>query len=74
MDEDMDEEDRYLTPAEVSRIFRVTPRTITSWCENGKLKHYKTPGGHRRIPLEEVLRYVRATHSLNVLGDDGRPL
>lgn len=61
----------FLTMAEVGRIFRVAPRTVTQWCDDGILEHIKTPGGHRRIPLREVLRYTRATNGVYVLGDDG---
>lgn len=67
-----DPDEHVLTVTEVARIFRVQPRTITYWCEAGRIKSYKTPGGHRRIPMSEVMKYVRATNGIRVLGDDGR--
>lgn len=66
------DDDPLLTVTEVARIFRVTPRTITGWCDKGWLPSFKTPGGRRRIPISEVMRYVRATNGIRVLGDDGR--
>ena len=34
----------------------VTPPTIIKWIKEGHLKTIKTPGGHRRIPAEEINR------------------
>lgn len=47
--------DRLLTPGEVARMFRVTPRTVTRWCEQGRLSYVVTPGGHRRFPQSTVI-------------------
>lgn len=46
--------DRLLTPAEVSAIFRVDPKTVTRWAGSGKLAAVKTPGGHRRFWKSDV--------------------
>jgi excisionase family DNA binding protein len=37
-----------LTPAEVAAMFRVTPKTVTAWANEGKLRSVRTIGGHRR--------------------------
>ena len=47
-----------LTPAEVAAIFNVDPKTVTSWSKAGKLSAVKTPGGHRRFPLSEVVELM----------------
>lgn len=43
-----------LTPAEVSAIFRVDPKTVTRWAKAGKLTSVRTLGGHRRYLTSEV--------------------
>jgi excisionase family DNA binding protein len=45
---------RLLTPAEVAAIFRVDPKTVTRWAEDGKLTAVRTLGGHRRFPEAEI--------------------
>jgi len=43
-----------LTPAEVARLFRVDPKTVTRWAKAGKLTAIRTLGGHRRYRRSEV--------------------
>jgi len=43
-----------LTPAEVATMFRVDPKTVTRWANDGKLSFIRTPGGHRRYMEVEV--------------------
>ena len=43
-----------LTPAEVAKIFRVDPKTVTRWAKAGKLTAIRTLGGHRRYRKSEV--------------------
>jgi len=47
-------DDALLTPAEVARMFRVSPKTVTRWARSGKLTALKTLGGHRRFRVGEV--------------------
>jgi excisionase family DNA binding protein len=47
-------EEPLLTPAEVSALFRVDPRTVTRWAITGRLHSRRTPGGHRRFYEREV--------------------
>ncbi len=49
---------RLLTPAEVSVMLRVDPKTVTRWARAGKLSSVRTPGGHRRYDEREVLKYL----------------
>jgi excisionase family DNA binding protein len=46
------------TPKEVARIMRVDPKTVTRWAKAGKMRVIYTPGGHVRIPQEEVDRML----------------
>lgn len=51
--------ERLLTPAEVAKIFRVDPKTVTRWAAVGVLVSIRTPGGHRRFPESAVLAYFK---------------
>lgn len=64
MKKNKDPSGRLLTRAEVAKIFRVSPSTITRWAEAGKLPTVKTLGGHRRYEAEAVLEL--ATHLTTV--------
>jgi len=47
-----------LTPAEVAKLFRVDPKTVTRWAKAGKLTAIRTLGGHRRYRKSEVLELL----------------
>lgn len=47
-------EDTLLTPAEVATRFRVDSKTVTRWAQAGRLRSFKTLGGHRRYSAAEV--------------------
>jgi excisionase family DNA binding protein len=61
-DEPRNEDDELLTPAEVAKMFRVDPKTVTRWHQAGKISAIRTLGGHRRFYASEVRR---------LLGEDG---
>lgn len=47
-----------LTPGEVAKIFRVSPKTVARWAAVGMLPVVRTPGGHgrfRRSDVDELL-------------------
>jgi len=48
------EQEVLLTPAEVAKMFRVDPKTVTRWAKAGKLTAIRTLGGHRRFRRSEV--------------------
>lgn len=52
--------DRLLTPAEVAKLFRVDPKTVTRWAAAGKLKSTRTLGGHRRFLASDVKALLQA--------------
>jgi excisionase family DNA binding protein len=53
-------DDKLLTPAEVARIFRVNPKTVTRWARSGKISAVRTLGGHRRYYRSEIERAIEA--------------
>jgi DNA-binding transcriptional MerR regulator len=53
---EQDDKGRVLTPADVGRMFRVDPKTVTRWANSGLLPEgFLTPGGHRRWFEADVL-------------------
>lgn len=52
-----------LTTGDVAKICNVAPRTVSKWFDSGQLKGYRIPGSKdRRIPLSELLRFMRANN------------
>ena len=44
----------FYTPQEVAQFFGVTAKTISNWCDAGRLPYIVTAGGHRRIPVSAL--------------------
>jgi excisionase family DNA binding protein len=43
-----------LTPSEVGKLFRVSPKTVTRWARQGRITSVRTLGNHRRYRASEV--------------------
>jgi len=50
---------RLLSPRELSEALGVSESSLKRWVDAGKLRAMKTEGGHRRIALDEAVRFVR---------------
>ncbi len=48
-----------LTVVKASKYCNVSPKTIINWIEAGKIKAYKTVGGHRRINIADLEHFMR---------------
>jgi len=46
---------KVLVVSEVADLFRVHPKAVVRWCNDGKLPHFATLGGHRRFYEDEIL-------------------
>ena len=71
----MSDTERLLTPGEVARMFRVTPKTVARWATTGRLASVRTLGGHRRYrerDVSEVLTEEVLTEQARQLWDDLR--
>jgi excisionase family DNA binding protein len=55
-------DERILTTGEVALRMHVDARTVVHWCDSGKLKYFRTPGGHRRIRLSDLTDAVNGAH------------
>ena len=58
---------RLLTPRQAAEILSISYPTIKNWIYKGKFRTMKIPGGHHRIPEEDIEKHLRAT-----LGAGGR--
>lgn len=53
--------ERLLSPRDVATAIGVSESSLKRWADEGLLNVTRTVGGHRRIALREVLRYIRQT-------------
>lgn len=51
-----DENERVLSAKETAEIFGVPENTVRFWADTGRLKSFKTAGGHRRFRESDVLK------------------
>lgn len=47
--------DAVLTPRDVAALFRVDPSTVSRWVRAGHLPSVRTPGGHHRYRMADVM-------------------
>lgn len=50
---------KYFTTFEASRLLGVSLPTIVNWVKANRLKAHKTPGGHRRISRDDLLKFLQ---------------
>jgi excisionase family DNA binding protein len=51
--------DRLLSPKQVADAIGASESSVKRWCDQGRLTTVKTAGGHRRISVQEALRFAR---------------
>ena len=44
----------WLSLTEASRRLKVHPATLREWADRGRIRTFRTPGGHRRFSVEDV--------------------
>lgn len=54
------------TTFQAAKLLGVSPPTVIKWTNDGKIRSYRTPGGHRRIPAG-VLQDFLETYQENTL-------
>lgn len=47
------------SPKQVARALGVSESSLKRWCDRGLLETVRTAGGHRKLPICDVLRFVR---------------
>jgi excisionase family DNA binding protein len=50
----------WLTSSEAAARLHVSPKTVARWASEGRLKHRRTLGGHRRFDPELLDALVQA--------------
>jgi excisionase family DNA binding protein len=50
-----------LTPKELAEAIGASESSLRRWVDGGRLRISRTAGGHRRIPVEEAVRFIRET-------------
>lgn len=48
-----------LTTMQAARCCKTSQMTISRWIKSGKIKAYKTPGGHNRIIKEDLFEFMK---------------
>lgn len=48
-----------LSPRDVAEVIGVSESSIKRWADSGCLRTTRTAGGHRRITLQETIRFIR---------------
>lgn len=48
-----------LSPRQVALAIGVSESSLKRWCDKGLVKVIKTAGGHRRLPVSEVMRFLK---------------
>lgn len=51
-----------LTPKQVSRAIQVSESSVKRWCDKGVIPTRYTAGGHRRIPLNGLIEFLRESN------------
>lgn len=50
----------FLSPKDLANAIGVSESSLKRWVDSGRLAVQRTAGGHRRIPLQEAVRFVRS--------------
>ncbi len=53
---------KYYSTQELSKLFRANQSTIKRWADSGKLKCFKTPGGHRKYTPDHISEFISNFH------------
>jgi excisionase family DNA binding protein len=50
--------DRLLTSHEVGDLLQVNPSSVKKWVNEGRITAFRTPGGHRRIRVADLVEFL----------------
>src|ERR1700739_1873681 len=57
--------ERLLTSSEVGALLQVNPSSVKKWVNDGRIAAFRTPGGHRRIRVADLLDFLNR-HSMPI--------
>jgi molybdopterin-binding protein len=55
---------RLLTPRQAAEKLGMSYPALKHWILAGRIKTVKTPGGHHRIPVESLAKFMPSSHAL----------
>lgn len=55
------------TVGQVAEVCKVASRTVTKWFDSERLKGFRLPGGDRRIPREELIKFLKEHEMWSVI-------
>jgi excisionase family DNA binding protein len=55
------DEHEWLTLGDASKLLNVHPATLRQWSDEGKVRIFRTPGGHRRFSRSDIERMLHVT-------------
>ena len=58
---------QWLSLGQASQFLQVNEATLRQWADNGVLRVYRTPGGHRRFLHEDILNLTNRTSNTSTL-------
>ncbi len=50
---------RTLSTFKIAQLLQVNPSSVANWVDQGLLPAHRTPGGHRRVAGEDLVRFLR---------------
>ncbi len=50
---------RNLSTFDIAEMIGVDPGSVANWIDSGALKAHRTPGGHRRVAVADLVRFLR---------------
>ena len=50
-----------VSPKQLARAIGVSESSVKRWCDDGVIQTAYTPGGHRKIEIDQVLQFLRDT-------------
>jgi len=59
------------TTSQVARLCHVTAGTVANWIDAGRLPAFRTPGGHRRVRRDDLVRFMEEACMTTSNGDAG---
>jgi len=50
---------KHLSTFAIANLLHVDPGSVANWIDRNLLKAHRTPGGHRRVAVEDLLEFLR---------------
>ncbi len=50
---------RTLSTFKIAQLLEVNPSSVANWVDQGLLTAHRTPGGHRRVAVEDLIRFLK---------------